>query len=393
MTFVPSILVLADDLTGAAELAAIGVEYGLTTEMATAAPEKADAALLVVDTDTRSLSGSQAAARIRETLATLPRTAVLYKKTDSVLRGQVVSELRAIQQAIALPAALLVPQNPSKGRIIADGRYLIDGVPLDQTTFRNDPEYPRTTAEVLSLLTGSSMHGDVRVANLSDGICETGITVGNAVSAAEMDRWAAIGIRDGCVMAGGADLFRALLDRRGHTFQARAAVTIPPGKTLVVCGSAADSSREIVERWNRSGLPVCLMPEGTDGPTCAKAWARAALAHFQGREACTILSIRHAVSPERAIAFRCCMAETVRQIVGSVADDFTLVIEGGATAAAIVGVLGWTAFDVEGNLSPGVVVMRPLTTARVRGRMRIILKPGSYPWPANFPERQASTRR
>jgi uncharacterized protein YgbK (DUF1537 family) len=71
----------------------------------------------------------------------------------------------------------------------------------------------------------------------------------------------------------------------------------------------------------------------------------------------------------------------VRDVTG----DLTLVIEGGATAAAIVAALGWTAFDVEGNLAPGVVSMRPLAKTERGKRFRIVLKPGSYPWPPNFP--------
>src|SRR5579864_2587508 len=110
MAPVPSILVLADDLTGAAEIAAIGVEHGLKTELATAAPSKIDADLLVIDTDTRPLPGPRAAVRITELLGQLPRTEMLFKKTDSVLRGQIIPELRAIQNSLQIPAALLIPQ-------------------------------------------------------------------------------------------------------------------------------------------------------------------------------------------------------------------------------------------------------------------------------------------
>ena len=390
MTPNPSILVLADDLTGAAEIAAIGVEHGLETELATIAPQKTDAALLVIDTDTRPMSGSDAAARIGKMLDTLPRPTTFFKKTDSVMRGRVVSELRAIQQALQFPASLLVPQNPSKGRIIANGEYLIEGVPLDQTSFRHDPEYPRTTAEVLSLLTGSHTPDDVCVADLSKGIGRTGITVGNAVTVEEIQQWAILGRQSHCVLAGGADLFRAVLDVLGQTFRTQAVLPIPTGKMLIVCGSTAASSRDAVARWHQMGLRVCPMPEGADDPTGESTWAQSALAHFNGPDGHAILSIRHTVSPERAIAFRHCMAEAVRQIVSSVTDDLTLVIEGGATAAAIVTALGWTAFHVEGNLSPGVVAMRPLILAGVRGRLRIILKPGSYPWPPHFPGRRAS---
>lgn len=392
MTDASSILVLADDLTGAAEIAAIGVEHGLKTELATAVPPNADASLLVVDTDTRAMSGPEAAARVCEMLALLPRPTLLFKKTDSLLRGQVLSELGAIQQVLGLPAALLVPQNPSKGRIITAGRYLIDGVPLHQTSFRDDPEYPRTTAEVLLLLNGSSMSADLRTADPTDVLVQNGITIGNAVSNEQIRQWAALGNRADTLLAGGADFFRALLDVRGHTVKPAAPVHIPQGKMLIVCGSAAAYSRELIERWHLEGVPLCSMPEVTDWPACANAWARAAAAQLHGPDAQAVLVIRHVLSPERAVAYRRCMAETVRQLVDSVADPLTLIVEGGATAAAIGAALGWTAFDVEGNLAPGVVAMRPLAKPRQNGHVRMILKPGSYPWPADFPERRTSAQ-
>ncbi|MDB5149076.1 MAG: hypothetical protein JWQ57_3096, partial [Mucilaginibacter sp.] len=49
------IAVIADDLTGAAELAGIGLNHGLKTEVSTTVDERCDADLLVIATDTRSL--------------------------------------------------------------------------------------------------------------------------------------------------------------------------------------------------------------------------------------------------------------------------------------------------------------------------------------------------
>ena len=50
-----------------------------------------------------------------------------------------------------------------------------------------------------------------------------------------------------------------------------------------------------------------------------------------------------------------------------------IVIEGGATAFAVIGRLGWTSFSVKRELSPGVVCLS-------YGDTDIILKPGSYDW-------------
>src|SRR5262249_20619585 len=48
--------------------------------------------------------------------------------------------------------AVLIPANPSRGRTVDGGQYLIDGVPLDKTPFAHDPQFPRDTSSVRSLL-------------------------------------------------------------------------------------------------------------------------------------------------------------------------------------------------------------------------------------------------
>src|SRR4051812_21721536 len=97
----PRLLVLADDLSGAAELAGIGLEYGLATDLARAA-SPSQAQLLVIDTDTRLLAPEAAAARVTHILNELPagRLVQVYKKTDSLLRGQIPAELGAMMAVL-----------------------------------------------------------------------------------------------------------------------------------------------------------------------------------------------------------------------------------------------------------------------------------------------------
>jgi hypothetical protein len=53
-------------------------------------------------------------------------------------------------------------------------------------------------------------------------------------------------------------------------------------------------------------------------------------------------------------------------------------LTGGATASAVCRQMGWDELAVEGELAGGVVQLRPAHA----GAPRLVIKPGSYPWPA-----------
>jgi len=148
------IIVIADDLSGAAELAGIAFAHGLSAEVQRQFEPSSDAQVIAVDTDTRTLSPAAAANRVRQVaeqvMASQP--AWIFKKVDSVLRGNPRAEIEAVLQATGQRRALLIPANPSRGRVIAGGCYFIDGVPLDQTPFAYDPDHPRQAADVAALL-------------------------------------------------------------------------------------------------------------------------------------------------------------------------------------------------------------------------------------------------
>src|SRR3954463_15162481 len=138
------VLVIADDLSGAAEISGIGQRYGLPTRLLREPCEDLQSGLTVFDTDSRSLEPDAAAARVQEFIRPHRWDAFdfVYKKTDSAMRGPIVPELHALLDHFELNGALLLPQNPSRGRTIEGFDYLIDGVPIDRTHFAHDPEYP-----------------------------------------------------------------------------------------------------------------------------------------------------------------------------------------------------------------------------------------------------------
>ena len=133
-------IVIADDITGAAEIAGIAHAAGQQARLLCAAgPLYCDsvAVTTVIATDTRSMSETEAVAETRRIASALtshlsPLTSHLFKKTDSALRGHVVAELTALMDVTGYQRAVYLPANPSKGRIIRhprDGLQLRPGVP------------------------------------------------------------------------------------------------------------------------------------------------------------------------------------------------------------------------------------------------------------------------
>ena len=139
------LLIVADDLSGAADCAITCAAAGLDTLVALA--ESADRALaaevlvaevLALDADTRRLPPAQAAARTAMLLEALGRPGqVWFKKFDSTLRGNIGAELAAIlaaQRAIAPRSfALVAPAFPATGRHTRGGQQYLHGVPVEAT--------------------------------------------------------------------------------------------------------------------------------------------------------------------------------------------------------------------------------------------------------------------
>ncbi|MCD5996837.1 four-carbon acid sugar kinase family protein [Pseudomonas sp. CDFA 602] len=133
----PGLLIIADDLSGAADCAA-DFASRIDTQVMHAGRAKGSSSVVAIDADSRRLSPQQAAERNRAALQQQPRAGMaLYKKIDSTLRGNVASEVDALQGLRGM--ALVAPAFPAMKRTTLDGVQLIDGVPVDQSdVWRNE---------------------------------------------------------------------------------------------------------------------------------------------------------------------------------------------------------------------------------------------------------------
>jgi len=378
------IAVIADDLTGAAEIAGLGWRHGLRAEILHRDEPPSRANLVVYDSDSRNCSDGEAARRVARIARRIrgQKPDWVYKKVDSVLRGNVLAEAQAMQKALSLARCLLVPANPSARRIIKDGKYFIRGKPLHQTDFRNDPGHPRRSAKVMELL-GPSGKGQAVVRKPGASGLPDGVVVGEAATAGDVRHWSQrVDLRT--LAAGGADFFTALLQY--HGFRAKlsmgGSVSCAAPKTLFVSGSLAESSLHFLNDCRTRGWPVLLMPEelfaGAKSERLRRSpWTREIICALQqhARVAVGIGQPKHA-GRRKGRQLGLTLTATIRQVLEKYPPD-RVCVDGGSTAALLLQQMGWKRLVVEREFATGVTGVR---SPSQRGLV-LVLKPGSYAWP------------
>ena len=379
-------IVIADDITGAAEIAGIAFARGAEVRLVCGSvcgvgntTYQTDVTT-VIATDTRSMNEAEATAetkRISTVFGSLKGKEIIFKKTDSALRGHVVAELTALMEVTGYERAVYLPANPSKGRIIRNGIYYIKEVrgekqevrevPLNETDFSFDPEFPARTSVLRERFPDTESKGII----MPDA--ETEEDIRNVIAI----------YNDGkTIFAGAADLFSAMIGMGcGRLKESIAKLPIPiipiHNSMLILCGSTQSKPLGL-------GIPIAPMPQEIyDGSNDLSLWDTTA---YEQEQHSLILTIPHThrTGKEVAVHLRTMMAEMAKQLVTRYCPDH-LVIEGGATAWATLQTLGWTEFTITAQLAPGVVQMKVTNachtqTFRSENGTLVTLKPGSYPW-------------
>lgn len=379
-------LVIADDLTGAAEIAGIGMRYGLRTRLDILPETDTDADLTVIDSGSRSVSDElarQSLGDLARRVASWPRAANLYLKTDSVLRGHPRIDIETFLSVSGKQSSLWIPANPSRARTICQGRYFIHGRPLSQTEFVHDPECPRTTDDVIQL----AGPGCFPISYIPCGkhLPEAGIAIGEARTDEDLHRWAKQ-CAGSALLAGGADLFSAWIEN--HGFGCRASLNEPRrsgGKrTLVLCGSTSDYSRH----WRQVAMAGSVPVVEISPRTGQKSEGRADFLSIQEKllqslsaAPMVLLGVASPTVPGKEAARSTAFA-LADLLQGLLRENLLeeLWVEGGATASAIFQAMDWRSFEPEEELAAGVVRLRSLDGPAPQ----LILKPGSYPWPESL---------
>ncbi len=372
------ILVFADDLSGAAELAGIAASFGLKAEVATQGTASSKAQLLAIDTQTRDLSSDDAAkqcAQIYEQTAAL-NPDWIYKKTDSALRGNIRAELLSFSQSTGRTHILFIPANPQKNRCILNGSYAVDGIPLHRSIFAQDPEHPITTSKVAQ---------EIRRETTFPIHCpkakEPGETQGWVIPDISTREDIEFRIREvtaNTLPAGAAEFFTALLGQSLPTTHSPVKATLElDSPRLLVSGSLASWDQGIETSARQHNVSSHLLQDkDTWISKTRQSLERDGMAVMAiGQAAHIKIDTDQATSQDQLLSP---LVESATAIIRRDAID-TLLIEGGATATALIQQMGWTQFDVVPSPLEGTGCLIPKPSDR---KLKLVIKPGSYPWPS-----------
>lgn len=379
------IIVIADDLTGAAEIAGIGLRYGLKVEIVTTLNLESKVDLIVISANTRSLSELEARAKTQkfaEKIASIQPN-FIFKKIDSVLRGHILAEIEEILVEIIFQNILIIPTNPSLGRTIVNGNYFVKGVLISETSFANDPEFAIQNAHVLKMIRAKK--GEVTVLKTTENVPARGIFIGEASSTQDVEYWA-FQANQNTLLVGAADFFNQNLAKRfSKESKKNTSILLNPknAKTLYISGTTYQKSVDAIKakflkNEAVSYLPIQFFIENSEDFALQK-WAEEILFLFE-KNPTVIIAIgeisNFQVSPNQ-------LAKWMSLVVQKCSDKLIInqfLIEGGATAAEILSVLAYKSFIPTKEFSQGVISMKPVENQN----LNITIKPGSYEWPSEI---------
>jgi uncharacterized protein YgbK (DUF1537 family) len=306
----------------------------------------------------------------------------IYKKVDSVLRGNVTAEVEAVMQELKLNRALMLPANPSLGRIIRNGQYFVQGKPIHRTEFARDPEYPRRTAQVLRLVE-APQHFLLRLANGELAVPENTMLVGQTDSSEKVRAWA--GIRENSILpVGGSEFFGALLSKELHcaTPPVMEEFQFGEDRQLFICGTASKAGHHLFRAARKAHVPVFTLPQelmwGNEfSPGAHEAISQRVVEAFKTDRRVVLgvgLPPVHDVQAARRLSEN---LVDIAELVLRRAKIKYVFAEGGATSAELVRRMKWARLEVRHEWAPGVATL----AVADENPLWLTIKPGSYSWP------------
>ncbi|WP_295519135.1 four-carbon acid sugar kinase family protein [uncultured Pseudomonas sp.] len=384
------LLILADDLSGAADCALGFAKTQATRVLLDAEALDAQAPVTALDLDSRRLEARAAAARHAALLGhpTLAGAA-LYKKIDSTLRGNVAAEVAALAPR---GLALVAPAYPALGRVTRGGIQYLDSVPVDQTdVWRNEGLIG--SADLVAQLTDqgiscarldlATLRQPVALAAALRRALDSGLPalVCDAERQSDLEALARASapFAQKVFWVGSAGLAEALPVALGLV-----GTPIPhprtEGSVLTVVGSMSRHSQTQAEYLAAGSQQHCqrLAPSWLLEPQRAteRTALAATLAQRLARGEDVLVSLdQQARDPRQAVALSQALAELLQPALQEAA---ALMATGGETARALLAQAGITTLDLHGALAPGVA----LASTRWRGRtLRVVTKAGGFGQP------------
>jgi len=406
--------VVADDFTGASDIANTLVQGGMRTVLTIGPPHPGrdygapDA--IVVALKTRSIPAAEAvtqslaaldALRAREARLTFFKYCSTFDSTDAGNIGPVAD---ALLERLGAELTLHCPAFPANGRRLFGGYLFVGDVLLSESGMRDHPLTPMRDANLVRVLGRQTPH--------SVGLIDFEIVrSGRNFVAAALRAAASGGLRHALVDAvGDDDLYaigaaaldaglplicggsgialgvpHALRERGLLTTASGEAATLPatPGRAAVLAGSCSRATRAQIAHARVAGLPVFdLSRRSFDDPAAlageALAWADGSL----GERPIVVVASDNpdGVAENQQRYGVAAAAERVEGVLAAIARGLRergvgrIVVAGGETSGAVVEGLGVDALRIGPQIDPGV----PWTATFDDPPLALALKSGNF---------------
>ncbi|NCW78070.1 MAG: four-carbon acid sugar kinase family protein [Oxalobacteraceae bacterium] len=393
--------VIADDHTGATDVASMLVRSGLRTVQIIGVPcastDAGEVDAVVIALKSRTIPPAEA---IEQSLAALrwlqqrgvPRFYFKYCSTfDSTPQGNIGPVADALMQALGTHYSIACPAFPENQRTIFKGHLFVGDVLLSDSGMRNHPLTPMTDANLVRVLQAQSRCkvGLLSHLQVAKGAVSLKQVVEQKIATANNETLGVIDIADAItnddlmvlghaladvplVTAGSglalglaaAYIDRGLVKADAHAAQLPAA----GGKAVVISGSCSVATNAQVKHWIASSKPAMKIDarEIAGGQPVAQ---RVLDWHAQQKETCLI----YATSPPEEVAalqkefsanslgeqIEHCFADIAQGLIAQQVRRF--VVAGGETSGAVVNALGVQSLKIGETIDPGV----PWTSGQV----------------------------
>ena len=400
---------VADDFTGATDLANTLVREGMRTVLLFGAPAPdrplPEAEAVVVALKSRTIPAADAVAQSLAALRWLREGGARqlffkYCSTfDSTAEGNIGPVTDAMLAALDGDFTIACPAFPATGRTICHGYLFVGDVLLSESGMRNHPLTPMTNANLVRVLAAQTPHavGLVRY---------DVVAAGPAAVKAEFDRLRGAGVRHAIVDAlsdddlrvigtacaelplvtGGSGIALGLPEnfRRAGLLAADAAADRLPavgGHAAVLAGSCSEATLAQLRHMQRHApsfrLDPLVLAAGRDQAAEALAWA---VEHLDGPPLIYASAAPEEVRAAQAKLGREAAGELVERALARIARGLVeagvrrLVVAGGESSGAVVQALGIDAIRIGPQIDPGV----PWTVSLGEPAVALALKSGNF---------------
>ena len=400
---------IADDFTGATDLANMLVRGGMRTVQSIGIPSREVAAGLDADAIVIALKSrtTPAAEAVAESLAALDwlraqgceQIFFKYCSTfDSTAAGNIGQVSEALLNALGSDFTLACPAFPENGRTIFRGHLFVQDQLLSESGMQHHPLTPMGDANLVRVLQSQTQLpvGLLRYDAIGAGVEATrakiaelraqgvGIAIADALSDRDLYTLGSA-CADLPLLTGGSGLALGLPDnfRRAGKLRDFDVATLPSvsGGEVVLAGSASVATLGQVAAWQEAGRPALRIDPlalAAGEPVVAQALAFARdSAHtvliYATSTPVEVKAVQQQLGVERAGAL-------VEDALGEIASGLRasgvrrFVIAGGETSGAVVKALGVNLLQIGAQIDPGV----PATLSGGAEPLALALKSGNF---------------